>query len=222
MSKGQKTRQRIIREAATLFNTKGYAGSSVSDLLEATGIKKGGLYRHFQSKEEIALKAFDYAWSLAWDSRQQAIDAEAAPKTQLRQFIHSFCQQQEGLVPGGCPLLNTAIETDDGNPALRRKAQEALQNWRAFLEGLIRKSVRDNELSGSVEPQAVASCIIAMLEGAVMISCLSDNRTALETAGAFWLEWIESHSMKENESECIERRNRICDSTDKRRAPSTR
>ena len=64
MSKAQQTKARIIRQAAELFNRKGYAGSSVADIMQATGLKKGGIYNHFKSKDELALAAFDYAVSL--------------------------------------------------------------------------------------------------------------------------------------------------------------
>lgn len=194
MLKGEKTKQRIIQEAAALFNTKGYAGSSVSDLLEATGIKKGGLYRHFESKEEIALQAFDYAWSVARNIRGQGIDRTAPPTEQIRQFFHSFCKHHEGLVPGGCPILNTAIEVDDGNPALREKVREALNNWQVLLETLLRQGLEQQELISTIEPRATATCIIAMLEGAIMISRLTGDRFALEATETFWLEWLDKHA----------------------------
>lgn len=194
MSKGEKTRQRIIQEAAVLFNTKGYAGSSVSELLEATGIKKGGLYRHFESKEEIALQAFDYAWALAREARGHCLDRTASAQVQMRQFIHSFCQHHDAVVPGGCPLLNTAVEADDGNPALRQKAQVALQDWLTLLEGIIRQGIEQREFTSTIEPAASAACMIAMLEGAVMMAQLSGNRFALESAEAFWLEWLETQA----------------------------
>ena len=61
MRKGARTRERIIEQTAPLFNQKGFFGSSLSDIMGATGLKKGGIYNHFDSKEELALQAFDYA-----------------------------------------------------------------------------------------------------------------------------------------------------------------
>jgi AcrR family transcriptional regulator len=61
MRKGDETREKILMRAARLFNEKGYFGASLADLMEATGLKKGGLYNHFESKEKLALEAFDYA-----------------------------------------------------------------------------------------------------------------------------------------------------------------
>ena len=50
MNKGEMTRQRIIEESAPIFNQRGYAGCSMQDVMEATGLEKGGIYRHFESK----------------------------------------------------------------------------------------------------------------------------------------------------------------------------
>jgi TetR/AcrR family transcriptional repressor of nem operon len=60
-SKGHKTRERIVAEAANLFYQHGFEGSSMSDVMAATGLEKGGIYRHFSSKEELAAEAFNYA-----------------------------------------------------------------------------------------------------------------------------------------------------------------
>src|SRR5271170_2332921 len=65
VTKGEQTRGDIIRKSAPLFNQRGYEGTSLSDLMEATGLQKGGIYRHFSSKEELATEAFDYSWGKA-------------------------------------------------------------------------------------------------------------------------------------------------------------
>ena len=61
MHKGELTRQRIVELAAPIFNQRGFAGCSMQDVMDATGLEKGGLYRHFSSKEELAAEAFRFA-----------------------------------------------------------------------------------------------------------------------------------------------------------------
>ena len=73
MSKAEITRQKIIKEAANIFNQNGYAGSSISDVMKATGLKKGGIYNHFASKDELAIAAFDYARGLLQQRYSQAL-----------------------------------------------------------------------------------------------------------------------------------------------------
>jgi TetR/AcrR family transcriptional repressor of nem operon len=62
-TKGERSRQKIVEIAAVLFNQKGFAGCSMGDIVEASGLEKGTLYGHFSTKEELALLAFDYAWA---------------------------------------------------------------------------------------------------------------------------------------------------------------
>jgi hypothetical protein len=61
-AQGEETRQEIIRKAAPIFNRKGYSDAALSDLMRATGLEKGGIYRHFESKQELAVDAFAHAW----------------------------------------------------------------------------------------------------------------------------------------------------------------
>src|SRR6516165_11128027 len=137
MRKGQQTRQDIICKAAPIFNQRGYEGTALSDLMKATGLEKGGIYRHFESKQQLAAEAFDYAWKLAVDAR--FADTPEIPNTvdRLKQLVRNFEGRRSGLVPGGCPLLNTAIDSDDGNPRLREKAQRALDSWLESLQSII-------------------------------------------------------------------------------------
>jgi len=124
--KGEQTRQEIIRKAAPIFNQKGYDGAALSDLMRATGLEKGGIYRHFESKEELAGDAFDHAWKIAIETRFEGTEQIPNTVDRLKQIVRNFRDRRTGLVPGGCPLLNTAIDSDDGNPQLRAKARQAL------------------------------------------------------------------------------------------------
>src|ERR1700759_1123854 len=74
LTKGELTRRKIVEAPAPIFNRYGYEGSSLAALMQATGLKKGGIYRHFASKEELAVEAFDYSWEAAWNSRFQHVD----------------------------------------------------------------------------------------------------------------------------------------------------
>src|SRR5436305_10867326 len=64
MGKGEQTRAMILARVAPLFNQQGYFGSSLSDIMQQTGLEKGGIYNHFKSKEQLALQAFDYSYAL--------------------------------------------------------------------------------------------------------------------------------------------------------------
>src|SRR5438876_10853650 len=126
MSKGDQTRQRIVAQAASLFNQRGYEGCSRSELMEATGLEKGGIYRHFSTKEELAAEAFDHAWRSAFDDRMRDLDSVPNSVDRLKRFVRNFVEGRPS-VPGGCPLLNTAIDADDGLHVLRDISLTSLQ-----------------------------------------------------------------------------------------------
>ena len=132
MRKGEQTRQEVIRKAAPIFNHKGYDGAALSDLMRATGLEKGGIYRHFESKEELAGDAFDHAWKVAMDARFEGTEEIPNTVDRLKQIVRNFRDRRTGLVPGGCPLLNTPIDSDDGNPQLRAKARRALSSCKTI------------------------------------------------------------------------------------------
>src|ERR1700755_2682335 len=90
MRKGEETRQRIIAAAAPIFNKQGYAGCALSDIMAATGLEKGGIYRHFESKEEIAAEAFDYAWTIAMALRRKGLEDVPDHVDRLKKHIAAF------------------------------------------------------------------------------------------------------------------------------------
>jgi TetR/AcrR family transcriptional regulator, transcriptional repressor for nem operon len=180
-SKGQKTRERIVAEAANLFNQRGFEGSSMSDVMAASGLEKGGIYRHFSSKEELAAEAFDYAWKSAFETRIHDLEQTPNSIEKLKRFIVNFINGRPA-VPGGCPVLNTAIETDDGNLLLRERVRAAWREWRDYLAEIVAAGLKRKEIRPEVDAKQVATLIISSLEGALMIARLERNKEALLTA----------------------------------------
>jgi TetR/AcrR family transcriptional regulator, transcriptional repressor for nem operon len=181
MSKGDQTRERIIAKAAELFNQRGLEGTSMADLMEATGLEKGGIYRHFPSKEAVAAEAFDYAWEEAFQERVRDLGSISGSVDRLKHLIGNFVERRSSI-PGGCPLLNTAVDSDDGNPVLRERARQALGKWQNLLTSVINDGIQRREIRGGVDPNRLAMLIISSLEGALMISRLERNRDALVAA----------------------------------------
>lgn len=178
MSKGERTREKIVAAAAPIFNQRGYEGSSLADLMAATGLQKGGIYRHFSSKEELAGEAFDYTWDAALKARLLHLDEKASGIEKLKQLIANFVNVRPP-VAGGCPILNTAIDADDGNPVLRARAVKALRSWVTRLQKMVKLAIENGETRAGIKPKTVATLIVASLEGALMISRLERNNKAL-------------------------------------------
>jgi TetR/AcrR family transcriptional regulator, transcriptional repressor for nem operon len=179
MTKGEQTRRDIVEKAAPLFNQKGFEGTSLADLMQATGLQKGGIYRHFSGKKELAAEAFDYAWEKAVRGRLDGVAEVSDCVDRLRKTIDNFVERRAGLVPGGCPLMNTAVEADDGNPVLRARARKALRGWTERLSRITEEGIKQHQIDRGVSPLQLSQLIIGSLEGALLISRLQNDEEPL-------------------------------------------
>src|SRR5438132_4623520 len=190
--KGEQTRQEIIRKAAPIFNQRGYDGAALSDLMRATGLEKVGIYRDFESKHELAGDAFDHAWKIAMETRFEGTEEIPNTVDRLKLFVRNFRDRRAGLVPGGCPLLNTAIDSDDGHPQLRRKARRALDYWLNRLQSIAEEGKRRREVRPAVDSAELAMLIVYTLEGGLMLSRLQRRDDALDFACRHLEEYFET------------------------------
>lgn len=183
MSKGEQTRQRIIARAADVFNTYGFFGTSMGDLTRAAGIEKGGIYNHFPSKEALALASFDYATGLIARRLSDALEGKQRAIDRLLAIVGVFRSITDAPpLPGGCPVLNTAVEADDAYPALRERAREAMTGWHKLIGSNVKAGVGRGELRPDADPRMVATIVTSTLEGAVMLSKLYDDPIYMQRA----------------------------------------
>jgi TetR/AcrR family transcriptional repressor of nem operon len=199
MSKGEQTRRRIVERAAGVFNTHGYAGTSMGELTRATGLEKGGIYNHFPSKEALATAAFDYAVELIGRQFAEAMAAEERAAGKLLAVVRVFeAHVRAPRLPGGCPVLNTAVETDDSDSPLRERARAAMTGWHRMIGRAVKDGLARGELRADISPREVATVMIAALEGGLMLSKLYDDPTYLERVRAHLCAYVAS--LEENDA----------------------
>jgi TetR/AcrR family transcriptional regulator, transcriptional repressor for nem operon len=192
VSKGEQTREAILRQSAEVFNRQGYAGASLSDIMRATGLEKGGIYNHFGSKDQLALEAFDYAFGLVSERLRQALEGKRHAIDRLQAMIDTIGAQAEGEpVAGGCPILNTAIEADDTHPALRARARSAMDSWTGFIQRTLSRGIERGEVRPNIDIAEVATLMIATLEGAIMMSKLYGDPVYIHRAAAYLTQYLE-------------------------------
>lgn len=193
MSKGDKTRQRIIEKSAPVFNQLGYGSTSMSALMEATGLEKGGLYRHFSSKEELACEAFEYSCRISTEAKFLATEKIETGYGRLEEYIKLFISKRPPLA-GGCPIFNTAVENDDGNPVLKKKAKFAYKVCVDRIALYVTQAKDEGVLKETVDPQDLASFIFNCLEGALIAQNLMGDRELLSRAGKHLLNHLKSQT----------------------------
>lgn len=176
LSKSERTKLFIIERSSPIFNKKGYAATSMTDILEATGMAKGGIYGNFKNKDEIALKAFDHSYHKIRDALRSVIKAQSTASGKLYAILklyHNFSINP--IVEGGCVILNTAIDADDSLPFLKARAQEALKEMLDSLKYIIEKGIKTGEFNTQLNAAAEAELIFSLIEGGIMMSKLTDD-----------------------------------------------
>ena len=192
VTKGERTRQRVIESAAPVFNQRGYWGSSLRNLMEATGLEKGGIYNHFRSKDELAAAAFEHNVERIGSMIRAALSsAGRSSGARLRAVLDVYRRFAASPMPGGCPILNAAVETDDTHPSLRALVRSAMERLRVeTVERIVVRGVERGELSlpAGVTPSAVATVFVSTIEGALMLGQLYDGDTSYMAAATAHLD----------------------------------
>jgi len=192
--KGSKRRTAILASAAPMFNQRGFAGTSIAEILAATALEKGGLYNHFSSKEELAAASFEYAWEAvnAYFARTLHGIESGAPR--LRAYVDAFERYvKRPVVLGGCPLVNSAIEADDALPFLRARIRAAFAEQRSFVRHQMVRGVEKGHFASDLDVDASTDFTIAALDGAIVLARGMGSRGSLgRVLGALrtWLSTI--------------------------------
>lgn len=170
-TKSELTKQFIVERSSVVFNTKGYMGTSMQDIMDATGLTKGGLYGNYKSKEAIAFAAFDYNVKKITEKLSKAIKAENNAPNKLHAILNFYKTYYfEPPVVGGCPILNMAIEADDTHPGLRLKVVEALDLLRSSIIHILKKGQSYGQIKADEDVNKFATVFLSTIEGGIMMS----------------------------------------------------
>jgi TetR/AcrR family transcriptional repressor of nem operon len=183
-TKAEKTKQFIIEKTASLFNTKGYLSTSLSDITEATGLTKGSIYGNFENKDEVALEVYKYNSGLLGKSMSRSLGDEF-PTTidKLNAFVNFYRKNcQSVFETGGCPLMNAATEADDTFPTLKKQVTESFEGWIKNITEIIINGQKNGEISKSQNAQEFGSLFIMLVEGGILLSKTTGDEKYLNLA----------------------------------------
>lgn len=177
MGKAEVTSQYIIETVAPVFNKYGYAATSMSGVTKATRLTKGAIYGNFESKEDLALQAFNYNVRQVVMLVADKMNAETSPAKKLQamtDFYRNYYQLTKKY--GGCPLLNVGVDSKHQNPVLLKRVREIMRKLQKGIADIIREGIQQKQFKKSVEPDAMALRILAQIEGGIFITNLLDDQ----------------------------------------------
>ncbi|MDO1450131.1 TetR/AcrR family transcriptional regulator [Rhodocytophaga aerolata] len=180
MTKAERTRQLILEKAAPLFNTKGVAGTSLSDILEVTKLAKGSLYVHFENKEDLAHEVVDYQLDRLANVVETAMSRKKTAKEKLFAYIDLYLDPLNPPIIGGCPLLNFGMEADDTDEVIRKKVHQLVEKAQQNIRSIVERGIETGELKSDWDAKEFATTMFAMVEGGIMMSRIAGNNKAMQ------------------------------------------
>lgn len=169
--KGKVTKERIINQSLALFNKFGYKGTSISDLMNASNLEKGGIYRHFESKDQILEDALQLYLSRIESRLRKATEGIHSPKERLKEIIKSFVRISEyPIVPGGCFIMNMAVDTDHQESGPHPLVVLSFKKWEKLFISEINNGIKAGEFRNNIDAKSFAAIAICSIEGSIVLS----------------------------------------------------
>ncbi len=176
MSKAEKTREYIIEKAAPVFNTKGYAGTSLSDLIQATGLTKGAIYGNFLNKDEVAMAVYKYNVKAIGKQLDYAISLKECASDKIIAIAEYYRSNwKKTFERGGCPILNASVEADDNLLFLKKTVQNSIKNWVASISKIIDDGKQNGEFKQEISATEYAYTLISLIEGGMMLAKIEND-----------------------------------------------
>jgi TetR/AcrR family transcriptional regulator, transcriptional repressor for nem operon len=171
----------------------GYNATSVDQICEACGIKKGSFYHHFDSKEQLAVEAVEKDWEGFKAVLDEAFSPAREPLDRIRTYIagslasQRACQESKGFVTG-CPLFALGAEIGPQEPRLRQKVDEHLSIMARYFESALREGHALGQLHAP-DAKSLAWMLLTFSEGALTMARIrNDLQPLIEMqAGVFRL-----------------------------------
>lgn len=190
---GMDARQRLIDSTRELLWERGYVGTSPKAIQERSGAGQGSMYHHFHGKRDLALAAIEQN---AADLRALAEADFSGPGTAADRVAAYLRREREAL--RGCPVGRLTQDPDVmADPDLRRPVEETFGWLRARLAGLLDQGRAHGELAASLDPQTVATALVALLQGGYVLARASGSADTYRQAADGALSLLACHTSKE-------------------------
>lgn len=192
MGKAQHTKHYILETSSTIFNKKGYAGTTFSDIIEHTGLSKGAIYGHFKNKDDLALAVLDHNLKLASNIIFSNVKDRTNSYDKLVGFARSYSLFYEIISnAGGCPVINAAVDYDDSNGDARKKIKKFITKWQNSIHTIVEEGIRKGEIKSSPETTLFTNLFISLIEGSIMLSKIMNERKHIDDASDFLVSLVE-------------------------------
>lgn len=173
-------RDEVLQAATQIFWTKGYQGTSMSDLVGATSLNKHSMYAEFKNKEGLYLECLNTYANKMQNRIFETLTSEPLGLENVKNFLHNRVEYALSKNCKGCLLINSTVEKE----LLQREAFELTQEYLLGVEKLITKCFEaaqtNDEISKDSNPKILAKYVLNFNAGLMVIGKAEQNRETLE------------------------------------------
>ncbi|MCW2663409.1 MAG: TetR family transcriptional regulator [Mycobacterium sp.] len=178
MPRPDRSRAALIDKAATLFRRQGYAATGLNQILEEAGVKPGSLYHHFpQGKQQLAAAVVETEGTGIEQLLRRFLATGRPVADVVDRWVDLLVAGLAGDRRDGCPIEPIATESVNGSTLVREASARAFRGWCAAVEERLH-----SDGWAAAEAERVALAVIALIEGALILSRISGDAGALEAA----------------------------------------
>lgn len=181
MRNAQATRERLLNEMTRLVQRQGFGSTSVNDVLQAAGFKKGTLYYHFPAKEELGLAVLERARDDFLAFLDSALAAPTPMEALERFFKAALGEHRKSGFVGGCLWGNTALEMSDSNPVYAGFVKQVFDEWLCRIKRVIHAGQEAGQIRTDQPAAELARLVVAGIEGGIMMSRLTKHEEPLSS-----------------------------------------
>jgi len=168
---GKQTRQNVIEKSLQIFSVKGYYHTSISDVMAATGLTKGGLYAHFDSKEALWNAAYEKAveiWrGIVFKGVRRVPDPLDRIAKTVENDLRDYCCGE--VFEGGCFFFNMLVELSGQSPVMSGRIVEGFMQFSDLLASWLEEAKSTGRLKPGVRTKEVADFIVTSINGAAAL-----------------------------------------------------
>jgi TetR/AcrR family transcriptional repressor of nem operon len=176
-SKGDLTRHNIIEKSMDLFSVKGFFNTSIADIVQATGLTKGGLYGHFKNKEDIWYAVYDECVRIWKRIVFDGVAAISDPLERIDRVVENSLKNYlgGGVFEGGCFLLNSLVDLAGQAPAMSNHVLAGFTGFARLLARWLTEAARQGMLKEEVNLSEVANFMVIAVNGAAPLYAASKD-----------------------------------------------
>jgi TetR/AcrR family transcriptional repressor of nem operon len=171
----------VIEQAMQVFWEKGYAATSISDITEATGIKRGSLYNAFDGKDDLFMRSllkYDIERRSGLIRQFEAIDD---PREAISGLFDYFVKDSlSDPDRKGCLLVNTSLDYSQHDDEVQKVVSDAFKEIAVFFEKLIKRGHERGDIPDTVKPRPTAKALVAFLVGIRVMGRGTFGKAALQ------------------------------------------